>query len=269
MRSSTASGSTTSGLWRAEFHAPRLDDGQPCIAVRLVQRDAQAARQARPHIGAQSFQRGRRAVGGDHHPAAQIGKGVDGVEELRRRGGGAADMLKIVDDQHFGGAKLFLEGQRILAIERAQEMAHEILGPQEQRALAALAEFQRGGVQQMGLAIAETAMDVEQRNIALLAFREGARRAMAKSVGGARNEAVEGLLRMQHPRPQPARGSSSSARRSPRLARGEIGDAGRRRPGSSRTCRRRSTWRGVADTTMDSDAGSAPSARKARSMRAT
>ena len=51
-------------------------------------------------------------------------------------------MLQIVDDQHFGGAQLFLEGQRVLAIERAQEVAHEILGAQEQGALAALAEFQ-------------------------------------------------------------------------------------------------------------------------------
>ena len=81
-------------------------------------------------------------------------------------------MLQIVDDQHFGGAQLFLEGQRVLAIERAQEVAHEIFRPQEQGALAALAEFQRRGVQQMGLAEAEAAMDVEQRNIGLLAVGE-------------------------------------------------------------------------------------------------
>ena len=148
-----------------------------------------------------------RAVGGDHHPAAQIGKGVDGVEELRRRGGGAADMLQIVDDQHFGGAQLFLEGQRVLAIERAQEVAHEILGPQEQGALAALAEFQRRGIQQMGLAEAETAMDVEQRNVG----SAGLRRRLAaapwpNSLAAAGNEAVEGLLGMQHPGPQ-ARGA--------------------------------------------------------------
>ena len=111
-------------------------------------------------------------------------------------------MLQIVDDQHFGGAQLFLEGQRVLAIERAQEMAHEILGAQEQGALAALAEFQRRGIQKMGFAEAEAAMDVEQRNIALLAFGKGARRAMAEFIGRAGNEAVEGLLGMQHPRPQ-------------------------------------------------------------------
>ena len=80
-------------------------------------------------------------------------------------------MLQIVDDQHFGGAQLFLEGQRVLAIERAQEVAHEILGAQEQRALAALAEFQRRGVQQMRLAEAEAAMDVEQRNVAPAGLR--------------------------------------------------------------------------------------------------
>ena len=159
---------------------------EPGVAVGLVQRDAKPAGQARFHVGAQAFQRLGRAVGGDHHPAAQIGKGVDGVEELRRRGGGAADMLQIVDDQHFGGAQLFLEGQRVLAIERAQEVAHEILGAQEQRALAALAEFQRRRVQKMRFAEAEAAMDVEQRNVRLLAFGKGARRAMAEFVGRAR-----------------------------------------------------------------------------------
>ena len=37
-------------------------------------------------------------------------------------------MLQIVDDEHFGGAQLFLERQGVLGIERAQEVAHEILG---------------------------------------------------------------------------------------------------------------------------------------------
>ena len=83
-------------------------------------------------------------------------------------------MLQVVDDQHFGGAQLFLEGQRVLAIERAQEVAHEIFGAQEQGALAALAEFQRRGVQKMRLAEAEAAMDVEQRNVGLLAVGEAA-----------------------------------------------------------------------------------------------
>ena len=54
----------------------------------------------------------------------------------------------------------------------------------------------------MGLAEAETAMDVEQGNVGLLAFGEGARRAMAEFVGGAGNEAVKGLLGMQHPGPE-------------------------------------------------------------------
>ena len=95
-------------------------------------------------------------------------------------------MLQVVDDQHFGGAQLFLEGERVLAIERAQEVAHEILGPQEQGAPAALAEFQRRRVQKMGFAEAETAMDEQQRNIGLLAFGEGARRAMAEFIGRGR-----------------------------------------------------------------------------------
>src|SRR5580704_12323499 len=111
-------------------------------------------------------------------------------------------MLQIVDDQHFGGAQLFLEGQRVLAIERAQEVTHEILGAQEQRALAALAELQRRSVQKMGFAEAEAAMDVEQGDVLLLAFGKGARRAMAEFIGRAGNEAVERLLRMQHPRPK-------------------------------------------------------------------
>ncbi len=110
----------------------------------------------------------------------------------------AADMLQIVDHQHFGGAQLFLEGQRVLAIERAQEMAHEIFGAQEQRALAALADFQRRRIQQMRLAEAEAAMDVEQRNVAGLAFGEGARRAVAEFVGGTRDETVEGLHMVEH-----------------------------------------------------------------------
>ena len=184
MRSSTFSGSTTSGLWRENSAARALT-----MARRVSRSGLSSAMQSPParrdltSAPSPSSACGR-AVGGDHHPAAQIGKGVDGVEELRRRGGGAADMLQIVDDQHFGGAQLFLEGQRVLAIERAQEMAHEILGPQEQGALAALAEFQRRGVEQMGLAEAEAAMDVEQRNVAVLAFGEGARRAMAEFIGG-------------------------------------------------------------------------------------
>jgi hypothetical protein len=111
-------------------------------------------------------------------------------------------VLQIVDDQHFGGAQLFLEGQRVLAIERAQEVAHEIFGTQEQGALAALAEFQRRGVQKMRLAEAETAMDVEQRNVGLLAIGKGARCAMAKLIGDAGNEAFKGLLGMQHPVPK-------------------------------------------------------------------
>ena len=251
----------------AEFRRPRLDDGEPGVAVGLVERDAKPARQARFDVGAQAFQRLRGAVGGDHHPAAQIGKGIDGVEELRRRGGRAADMLQIVDDQHFGGAQLFLEGQRVLAIERAQEVAHEILGPQEQGALAALAEFQRRGIQQMGLAEAETAMDVEQRNIALLAFGKGARRAMAEFIGRAGNEAVEGLLGMQHPRPQ-ALGAVFLAAFG---ARRQIGDIAGGQVG--RFARRHAALPpmlgGGGAITMDSEAGSAPSARKARSMRAT
>ena len=55
-------------------------------------------------------------------------------------------MLQIVDDQDFGGAQFFFEGERILAVERPQEMAHEILGTQKQRPLSALAKFQRGGI---------------------------------------------------------------------------------------------------------------------------
>ena len=111
-------------------------------------------------------------------------------------------MLQIVDDHHVGGAQLVLEGERVLAIQRAQEMAHEILGAQEQHALAALAEFQRRGVQQVRLAVAEAAVDIEQRQIAAAAFGEGPRRAVAELVGGACYEAVEGLLGVQHPRPQ-------------------------------------------------------------------
>ena len=190
------------GLVAGEFRRPRLHDGQTRFTIRLVQRDAKPTGQARFDVGAKPFQRLRRAVSGNHHPAAQIGKGIDGIEKLRRRGGGAADMLQIVNDQHFGGAQLFLESQRILAIKRAQEVAHEIFRPQEQSALAALAEFQGGGVQQMRLAEAKAAMDVKQRNVALLAFGKSARRAMAELVGGPRYKAVKGLLRMQHPCPQ-------------------------------------------------------------------
>ncbi len=115
-------------------------------------------------------------------------------------------MLQVVDDQHFGGAQFFLEGERVLAIERAQEVAHEVFRAQEQRALAALAEFQRGGIQQMGFAETEPAMDVEQRYVAVLAFGERPCCAEAEFIGWSRDKAVEGLLWMKHARPKSAAG---------------------------------------------------------------
>ena len=48
----------------------------------------------------------------------------------------------------------------------------------------------------MRFAEAEAAVNVEQRNIGLLAVGETARGAMAELVGGAGNKAVERLLRM-------------------------------------------------------------------------
>src|SRR5450755_1095954 len=107
-------------------------------------------------------------------------------------------MLQIVDDQHLCGAKFFFEGEGVLAIERAEEVAHKIFGPQEQGAPAALAELQSRGVQQMRLAVTEAAMDVEQGNVAVLALGKGARRTEAELIGRARDEAVEGLLRVEH-----------------------------------------------------------------------
>src|SRR5579863_9997094 len=110
-------------------------------------------------------------------------------------------MLQVVDDQNFSGTQLFFEGQRILAIERAQEVTHEILGSEEQGAPSAFAEFERSRIQKMRLAEAETPMNVEQGNVRLLAFGKGPRCAMAEFIGPARDETVEGLLRMKHPGP--------------------------------------------------------------------
>src|SRR5207237_4818174 len=99
-------------------------------------------------------------------------------------------------------AQFVLERQRVLAMEGAKEMAHEILCPQEQSALAALAELERRGVQQMGLSKAEATMDEQMRKIVALPFGKGARGAVAELVGGSRDETVKGLLRMQHARPK-------------------------------------------------------------------
>ena len=82
-----ASGQHHIGLVRANSAARAFRMASRVSRSGLSSAMHKPAGQARFHIGAQTFQRWRRPVGGDHHPAAQIGKGVDGVEEFRRRGG--------------------------------------------------------------------------------------------------------------------------------------------------------------------------------------
>jgi hypothetical protein len=99
-----------------------LEDRKSRIAFRPVELDHEAAAEARANVGAKPFQGRRRQRCSDHHASPQVCKCVDGVEEFGCRRGRAADVLQVVDDQHFGRAQLFLEGKRILAIERAQEV---------------------------------------------------------------------------------------------------------------------------------------------------
>src|SRR5260370_23092793 len=111
-------------------------------------------------------------------------------------------MLQVVDDERLGRAQLVLERERIRAVKRAKEMAHEIFRAKEKRPLAALAKLQGCGVQEMGLAVAEPGMNEDKGNLALAAFGKSANGAVPEFVGGAGNEAVEGLCRMKNAIPE-------------------------------------------------------------------
>ncbi len=71
--------------------------------------------------------------------------------------------------------------------------------PRQHRPPPALLRLQRGGVEQMGFAVAEAAMDVEQADVRALGLGERAGRAIGELVGLARDEGLEGLGRMQQP----------------------------------------------------------------------
>src|SRR5690606_32371340 len=102
-------------------------------------------------------------VGGDDDLALAVDQRIEGVTELLLREP-ALKELEIVNQEKVDAAEEVLERQHVLGAEGGREMVHEALGRQIQDLALRrrLAHPPRDGVQEMGLAEAGRAVDVQR-----------------------------------------------------------------------------------------------------------
>ena len=71
----------------------------------------------------------------------------------------SANVLQVVDQQYIGAAQFFFEGQGFLTAQSREEATHKIFGTQRKRAATLFVTyFQSDGIEEVRLAIAESAM---------------------------------------------------------------------------------------------------------------
>ena len=139
------------------------------------------------------------AVGGEHDLLVGVVEGVEGVEELLLGLGLALQELDVVDQEHVDVAVAPLEPVLPVVADRVDELVGELLAGDVAHLGAGVeaAHVVADGVQQVGLAQPGVAVD-EQRVVGLarrLGHRDGRR--VGEAVGGADDEGLEGVLRVQ------------------------------------------------------------------------
>ena len=105
---------------------PGLEDFQSQIFTQGADFHHQPARKARAHTLVESFEFGRRTIGGDDHLPAGIDQGIERMAklDLRRL---ALQELEVIDHQNVDGAQRILEGECILRPQRGDKAVHEPL----------------------------------------------------------------------------------------------------------------------------------------------
>ena len=121
----------------------------------------QAPRQARQDARRDAVEVLRSTVGSDHQPPSGRDDLVHRVEEFFLRRILAGDELDIVDQQQVGVPKPLLEADRVVILQRADELDHELFGRHRDHPRAAIVrkECVTDGVQKVGLAAPGAAVD--------------------------------------------------------------------------------------------------------------
>ena len=178
-----------------------LQNLQAQLLIERADLGDEATLQARAHALVEPFDVVGRARRSDDHLPPAVEQRVDDVVELLL-GALTVHELQVVDQQHVDAAELLLEGQRVLAAQRFDELIAEALGREIEhlRVGRPALHLPGDGVQQMRLAEADRGVDVERIEAGSFAERRfgdlrctGVRHAVRR----ADDEAVERVARIE------------------------------------------------------------------------
>ncbi len=178
-----------------------LQDAEAQRSVGRLDAADQAGGKVRAQARIDLGQRRGRPVGGEHHPAAVLHQGRQGVEQLLLGRLLAADEMNVVDQQQVGAAQLILEGGHLPLDDRAHEGGEEPLGGQiDDLAMGRLGHgFAGQGVEQVGLAEAIGAVEHHGIEEAVGPGGDAPGHGMGELIGRADHEGVEGEAILQDP----------------------------------------------------------------------
>ena len=171
-----------------------------------------------------------RTVRGDHDLLLRLVEGVEGVEELLLGPLLAGQELDVVDEEQVHAAVLFLEILRLLEADGIDEFVHEVFGGKV--ALAELGAVRRqvvpDGVHEVGLAEADSPVDVERVVGHGRLLGDGLGRGVGELVRRAGHEGVEGVAGVQGPRTAARRAAGGGGAGTARRGRGRGAAVGAR-----------------------------------------
>ncbi len=138
-----------------------------------------------------------RPVGGDDDLLVLTVQGVEGVEELFLGGLFAGDELDVIDEQDVDAAIFVAEGLRGVAADGVDQVVGKLLGGDIQHLQTALRALVTNGMQQVGLAQPDAAVQEEWvvRLGRFLGYRLGG--GMRQAVAGANHKVFKGIARVQ------------------------------------------------------------------------
>jgi hypothetical protein len=141
----------------------------------------------------------RRDIRGNHHLLSGLVEGVEEMEELFLRALLVREELDVVDDEHIDGAIALAEGEDPFVPDGGDDLVDEVLARNigERELWIPLEKIVTDGLEQMGLAEADAAVD-EERVVGLGGdFGDRLRGRVGHLIRGTDHEGLEGVLRVQ------------------------------------------------------------------------
>ena len=175
----------------------RLQNRRPRLDVRHLDVGHQAPFKAGLQPLLQGDHRLRRPVAGKHQLLAAAVQIVEGVEHLFLGAFLAGNELDIVDQQHVRRAILFAELGHVLRADRLDELVGEGLGGDITDGAPLLQAVVPDGMQEVGLAQANAAVNKERIIMAAGVLRDGDGGRVSQAIAGTDDERVEDVMAAQ------------------------------------------------------------------------